>query len=168
MAGDGFSRCDRMYIIDGHNLIPKLGGSLSSMDDELLLIERLKEYARSSRHAVEVFFDGAQPGLSGARKYGTVTAHFVRQGRTADEAIRMYLDQQGKTARNVTVVSSDRQVQAEARAHQAQPVSSEEFARELSLLEVKASEKKRASDSPLKQDEIDEWLRLFGDGPKPK
>jgi predicted RNA-binding protein with PIN domain len=65
------------------------------------------------------------------RRYGTLTAHFVRQGRTADDAIRDRLARLGASARKWRVVSSDRQVQAEARSHHAEAISSEEFARDL-------------------------------------
>jgi hypothetical protein len=37
------------YLIDGHNLIPKLGLRLDSMDDEQELIAILQEYARLER-----------------------------------------------------------------------------------------------------------------------
>ncbi len=40
---------DRMvplpYLIDGHNLIPKLGLRLDSIDDEMDLVVRLQEYS---------------------------------------------------------------------------------------------------------------------------
>ena len=35
------------YLIDGHNLIPKVRGlSLQSMDDEMELVELLQEFCR--------------------------------------------------------------------------------------------------------------------------
>lgn len=37
------------YLIDGHNLIPKLGLRLDSMDDEMELVAILQEYARLER-----------------------------------------------------------------------------------------------------------------------
>jgi hypothetical protein len=51
------------YLIDGHNLIPKLGLRLDSMDDEQELVVILQEYARLERKKqVEVYFDGeSQP-----------------------------------------------------------------------------------------------------------
>src|SRR5919106_2128085 len=115
------------YLIDGHNLIPKLGLRLDSIDDEMELITVLQEFCRLERKQVEVFFDGAPTSQAGTRKRGTVTAHFVRLGATADNAIRIRLKKLGKDAKNWTVVSSDRQVQAEAHAAQADVLSSETF-----------------------------------------
>ncbi|HKI53957.1 MAG TPA: NYN domain-containing protein, partial [Anaerolineales bacterium] len=120
------------YLIDGHNLIPKVGLRLDSLDDEQELIVILQEYSRIKRKKqVEVYFDGAPPPHAGARKMGTITAHFVLQGTTADDAIKRRLKKMGKGAKNWTVVSSDRQVQAEARSARAEIVSSDEFAKKL-------------------------------------
>src|SRR5690554_1297675 len=116
------------YLIDGHNLIPKLGLRLDSIDDEQELIALLQEFCRLEQRKVEVFFDGAPPQHAGTRKIGRVTAHFVRVGNTADDAIRSRLKRLGRGAKNWTVVSSDRQVQAEAGAVQAEIMSSEAFA----------------------------------------
>src|SRR5512140_502536 len=100
------------YLIDGHNLIPKLGLRLDSFDDELELVGRLNEYCRLSRKTgLEVYFDNAAPGSPETRRMGLLTAHFVRKPRIADEAIRLRLKKLGKAARNWTVVSSDRSVQ---------------------------------------------------------
>lgn len=150
------------YLIDGHNLIGKLTGfSLSAMDDEEQLIPLLQTYSRVRRQPVEVFFDGAPAGFSGQRRYGTLTAHFVRQGRTADDAIRARLARLGTDARNWRVVSSDRQVQAEARSRHAGTVSSEDFSRDL---QDALEEDRRSPQGPAKpsEQEIDDWLRLFG------
>src|SRR5512138_751036 len=119
------------YLIDGHNLIPKVGLRLDSLDDEMELITILQEFCRMERaHAgqVEVFFDGAPAAQAGTRKLGAVTAHFVRLGTTADDAIRKRLKTLGKSAKNWTVISSDRQVRAEANAVRAEVITSDAFA----------------------------------------
>ncbi|HKY53730.1 MAG TPA: NYN domain-containing protein, partial [Anaerolineales bacterium] len=93
------------------------------------------------------------------RKLGSVTAHFVRLGANADNAIRERLKKLGKTAKNWTVVSSDRQVQAEARAVHAQIISSDSFAS--MLKQARNSMPKSAGDRQLSSQEVDEWLKLF-------
>ncbi len=104
------------YLIDGHNLIPKIPGlSLQAEDDEQQLITLLLEFCRLQRKQVEVYFDNAPPGGVRARNFGNVIARFVRQGSTADQAIRQRLERLGRAARNWTVVSSDLAVQTEAR-----------------------------------------------------
>lgn len=150
------------YLIDGHNLIPKLAGfSLSAMDDEMQLIPLLQTFSRVRRQPVEVYFDRAPAGHAGARRFGTVTAHFVPVGRTADDAIRGRLARLGSGARNWRVVSSDRQVQAEAHSRHAAVLSSEEFARQLQLAAEEAQNSPQGQPAPSDR-EIEEWLRLFG------
>jgi hypothetical protein len=151
------------YLIDGHNLIPKLGLSLRALDDELELIAVLQEFCRLNRRRTEVYFDGAPPGQDGSRKLGSVDAHFVRQGMTADEAIRRRLKKLGRAARNWTVVSSDHQVQAEAQAVHALVLSSEEFARQLKQNPGGRSDDFKA-DRELRPEEVDEWLKVFKGG----
>ena len=84
------------YIIDGHNLIPKIPGlSLQDLDDEIQLVKMLQEFCRINRKQVEVFFDNAPPGQPVARNYGSVVARFVREGGTADRAIHNKLKRLG-------------------------------------------------------------------------
>jgi predicted RNA-binding protein with PIN domain len=147
------------YLIDGHNLIPKLELRLDSIDDEMELISILQEFYRLERKQVEVFFDGAPVPQAGTRKLGSVTAHFVRLGTTADNAIRNRLKTLGKSARNWTVVSSDRQVQADAHAALAEVLSSDSFARILN--QARKTAPKPGDDQKLSQKEVEDWLKLF-------
>ena len=147
------------YLVDGHNPIPKLGLRLDSIDDEMELIAILQEFCRVEQRQVEVFFDGAPAAQAGARRLGAVTAHFVRLGNTADDAIRGRLKRLGKAARNWTVVSSDRQVQTEARARLAEVISSESFA--VLLRQARNSTPKPGADRNLSQKEVEDWLKLF-------
>jgi predicted RNA-binding protein with PIN domain len=148
------------YLIDGHNLIPKLGLRLDSMDDEEQLIPRLQEFCRLRRAQVEVFFDGALPGQAPTRKAGAVTATFVRKGSSADAAIEVRLARLGKAARNWMVVSSDRRVQGAARAAHAGVLTSEEFAREMSKAQAIGASKPK-HEATLAPGEVEEWLDIF-------
>jgi uncharacterized protein len=153
-----------MYIIDGHNLIPKLpGGSLRELDDEQALITLLQGYARQNRKRIEVFFDGAPPGQAGERSYGTIRAHFVAAGHTADDAILRYLLAQKGAARNMTVISSDRQVQANARALHATVIPSEDFARQLSTPRPAAPKAPRQAPTSagMSDKELGGWYEVF-------
>jgi predicted RNA-binding protein with PIN domain len=152
------------YIIDGHNLIPKLPGlDLHEIDDELKLIELLQAFCRNADQRAEVYFDNAPPGFARGQGFGAVTAHFVRQGTTADAAIQRRLERLGKAAKNWTVVSSDRLVQTSARALRAHYISAEAFAQILAkVLSDAPPESERAAGGGLSQAEVDEWLELFG------
>ena len=123
------------------------------------LIAILQEFCRLERRQVEVFFDGAPPIQAGTRKLGSVTAQFVRLGSTADTAIRNRLKQLGKGAKNWTVVSSDRQVQAEAHAARAEVISSDAFAG--MLKQAHDSSPKPDNERKLSPREVDDWLKLF-------
>jgi predicted RNA-binding protein with PIN domain len=147
------------YLIDGHNLIPKLGLRLESIDDEMELIAILQEFYRRTHKQVEVYFDGAPSAQAGTRKLGAITAHFVRLGTTADNAIRKRLKTLGKNSKNWTVVSSDRQVQAEAQAARAEVISSDSFA--AMLKQVRASAPKASEDRKLSNEEVENWLKIF-------
>jgi predicted RNA-binding protein with PIN domain len=154
------------YIIDGHNLIPRIPGlDLASLDDEVQLIEMVQEFCRLRRKRAEVYFDNAPPGQPKARHYGQVLARFVRAGQTADDAIRARLLRLGAEARNWTVVSSDQQIQIAARAARAQSIGSEEFAR-LLMDTLRQGERAPGNDAEgsLGAGEVQEWLDLFSSG----
>ena len=155
------------YLIDGHNLIPRMPGiQLSDPDDEEQLIHLLQEFCRLGRKKVEVFFDRAPAGKSGTQQYGQVKAIFVRSGSTADEAIMARLKHLGKRSRNYTVVSSDRQVQQAARASHAQVLPSEQFAAEwanLIMEEPGLDPRNRL----LSKEEMTAWEALFKHGHPP-
>ena len=148
------------YIVDGHNLIPHVGLRLNAEDDELALIEMLREFCRVKKTSVEIYFDGAPPGHANTRKFGYVTAHFVRQGRTADQAIHARLRKMGKSAKNWIIVSSDHEVQTSARSVQAKRISSAEFAREVQDAKFAAFENP-SEERTLSKGEVDQWLKLF-------
>ncbi len=148
------------YLIDGHNLIPKLGLRLDSPDDEMQLIHILQEFCRTQRRNAEVYFDGAPVGQSGTRKFGIVAAHFVRRGTTADSAIKNRLEKLGRAARNWVVVSSDHEVQASARMAHAEVLSSNQFAQ--LLKKPQPMKAKSIDDQKLSSEEVAEWLKLFG------
>ncbi len=147
------------YLIDGHNLIPKLGLRLDSIDDEMELVAVLQEFCRLQRRTAEVYFDGAPAGQAGTQKFGMVTARFVRLGTTADNAIKARLGKLGRAARNWTVVSSDHEVQDSAKHAHAESASSDSFAKQLK--HARASAPKATTERILSAEEVDEWLKFF-------
>ncbi len=152
------------YLIDGHNLIPKVDGlSIASIDDEIQLIQRLQVFHQQTGKKIEVYFDNAPPGYNRTQRFGAVSAHFIRQGSTADAAIQRRLEKLGRAASTWTVVSSDRQIQAAARGVHARIVSSEEFATEMAQHKSEgASGIEENAEISLSPAEVEDWLRLFG------
>lgn len=146
------------YIIDGHNLIGKLPGiQLSDPEDERQLAQELQAFAHRTRRRLTVYFDRGTPGGRDVRA-GLVTLKFV-SGRTADQAIAAHLRSLGGDANNWTVVTSDREVQAEVRAAGARVLSSEAFA---GMLRAEDGESSPGRSTPtLSEGEIAEWEALF-------
>jgi predicted RNA-binding protein with PIN domain len=148
------------YLIDGHNLIPNIPGmSLENLDDEQQLIDMLLKFCRLRRQKAEVYFDRAPFGQAKSRQFGLVRAHFVSRKSSADHAIMQRLARIGREAPNWKVVTSDRQVQEEARHYRAEVIASEAFA---SML-LESSTQGERDEQPVVEnpDEIDEWLRIF-------
>ena len=149
------------YIIDGHNLIPKVGLSLGDLDVENKLIEKLQNFCRLRRTTVEIYFDGGLPGQPSRGKFGSVKMYYVRKGKTADEAIEDRLKNLGKTAKNWIVISSDRRVQVAARGSHARSFSSEDFSR---LMVDTIIERMDDVDNevPVSPEDVSLWLNEFG------
>jgi len=151
------------YLIDGHNLIPHIPGiTLKDLEDEMALIHLLEDFARRERTRIEVYFDQAPPSMSGSRSFGTVRAHFISRGTTADRAIITRLESMGSAAKNWTVVTSDREILVEARSQQSKTLSSSEFA---SLLEAKKAKtlggEGKRDDPKVSGEEVNYWLDQF-------
>lgn len=154
-------------VIDGHNLVPKIPGMhLTDLDDEVRLIQLVQEYCRLRRNNAELFFDGALPGMPGVKTGGLVHVHGIQKGLTADQAMIEFLSAKGKAAKNYTLVSSDRRVQAEAHSLGCTVISSDQFSAELVNTLSKISEQKKTQDKPLSAAEVDEWLDVFGKSDK--
>ena len=156
------------YLIDGHNLIPKLGLRLDSIDDEMQLVSILQEFCRLERRTAEVYFDGAPTSQARTQKFGAVTAHFVRLGMTADNAIKARLEKLGHAARNWIVVSSDHEVQNSAKGAHANFTSSDSFAGQLTCAcgtgagkHAHKFEPRTKTEQNLSAEEVDEWLKFF-------
>jgi uncharacterized protein len=154
------------YLIDGHNLIPRVGLSLEAIDDEMDLVEILQDFSRRTRARIEVFFDGAPPGSVGTRRFGIVTVHFVPAASTADAAIEGRLRRLGRSAKNWIVVSSDRRVQRAAAGAKAHVVSADDFAAQITgssgAVGQQSSRSTARAERGLSEDEIQKWLDLFG------
>ena len=100
------------WLIDGHNLIPKMGLSLRAETDEASLSARLNEYARLTGRTIEVYFDRGRNGAAHEETVGTIRVHFV-SGRTSADAALIYRVSKMKKSDSITVVTSDRSVQVQ-------------------------------------------------------
>lgn len=148
-------------IVDGHNLIGQMRDiSLTDPDDEAQLVERLAAYRRRRRAEITVVFDPSPDGgppLEETLQQGGVRVIYARPGQRADEVI-CRLVRRARDRRSLTVISSDRAVQAEARYLGARVIPAHEFARRLRPPRRREPGRKELPPSPQ---EVEEWLRLF-------
>ena len=114
-------------IIDGYNVLGKRGqvGSNSEMAREQFLQE-LVMYRQRKGHAITVVFDGWKQGLGSERHEhrGGVEVVYSKRGEQADQVIGRLA---AEFSRSCAVVSSDREVQRFAQAHEAFIISASEF-----------------------------------------
>ena len=149
-------------LIDGHNLIGQMRDlALSDPDDEQQLVERLAAYRRRRRRSeITVVFDPSPDGgppLRAEREYGGVRVIYASAGQRADEVI-CRLVRRARDRRGLTVISSDRAVQAEVRALGARVIAAHEFARQLAPARPREPGRKETPPTP---EEVEDWLRLF-------
>ena len=147
-------------LIDGHNLIGRLPDlRLDDSDDEAKLVARLRAYcARTGKRATVVFDRGLPGGRSRELSGGGVEVVFAATGHAADGILRERI-RRARDPRGLTVVTSDHEVIAVARARGARVIRSEEFAARLNAPQpADAGER----DAHLSAEEIEEWLRVFG------
>ena len=149
------------YLVDGHNLIPKTGNiSLQEMNDEQRLLDLLNQFARIARIQVEVFFDKAPAGFARTTRIGNIQTHFIQSGSSADFAIIDAVRKLGALAAQVTVVTSDREIQSRIIKSGCKILTSEEFVR---LIESKLTSQNRdiSEQRALTEEEIQGWLNEF-------
>lgn len=152
----------KRFVIDGHNLIPKIHGiALSDMDDENQLIEILNEFSRLSRTQVDAFFDGAPNLTAGGKKTGLVRTHFILKGLSADEAIIEYVKNRQKPDFPIIVVSSDHWVQGAVKNYGAAVMSSESFAVEIQKVFTSPKATQEQKEKQLTPGELAMWLHEF-------
>ncbi|HEY69371.1 MAG TPA: NYN domain-containing protein [Anaerolineae bacterium] len=149
------------FLIDGHNLIASLPDiQLRDPDDEARLIERLSEFCAHVGKEATVYFDRSALGLQEPVRLGSVTARFVSEPQTADQAIASHLRYLGGEASNWTVVSSDHAVQRAAKHAGARVLSSREFSHLLQPAPQK-TEKSEKPSAPDSEEEIAAWEQFF-------
>lgn len=151
------------YLIDGHNLIGQLPDlSLADPNDEARLVQKLRGFAARTRKRCVVIFDQGLPGGRSSMSSHSVqvvfaAAHHSTADRILSERIRHERD-----ATRWTVISSDRDVLETARRHGMQSMRASQFARMLETPPTQRPGPDEAADPRLTDEEVEEWLRLFG------
>jgi len=120
---------------------------------------RLRAYrARTGKRLVVYFDPGAAYQSAGRRSKGGIG---VRQAGTGQRADDLMIRDLGRhpNPRELTVVTSDRAIQEVARHHRARVIDAATFAEELRHTPPK---KETREMPPLPDDEVQEWLAIFG------
>lgn len=156
------------YLVDGHNLIGQMARiSLEDPDDEVKLVLELRSWsARGRKRKVTVYFDGGLPGgLDRGLSTGQVKVVFASAGRTADSLLINHI-RGVKNPGEFTLVSSDHAIVQAAEKRRLPVIRAEKFASDLlpdQNQAVQTTLLDTDSDPQLEEDEIEMWLRLFGD-----
>jgi hypothetical protein len=162
------------YLIDGYNVIYADDELAQFMKDGLLekarekLMRRLVQFKAVTGRKVSVVFDGSSPfgGPSSEARMG-IRMIYSRKPEKADDIIKEEIFRESNPAQLI-VVSSDREIQNEALGFRAQTLDADSFLdlmeRTLgSQAEQKPSEPGQKYGQPIPQNEIDQWLEIFGD-----
>jgi predicted RNA-binding protein with PIN domain len=153
------------YIIDGNNLI----GSCPdiSREDPLArskIVAFLKKYQERKRNNVIVVFDGApENGVRREDISSKFSIFYPHEGSTADDEIIDILDR-FNCSKDVTVVTSDRELKTLVKNKGAKAVNSIEFYFELKRISRssgKEEEFKKRIETELSDGEVDHWLKVF-------
>ncbi len=113
-------------LIDGYNLIAKMGGMGRSLEDvRKRLISLLRDYRYRKHHEITVVFDGEKGGFpeEGHEQMGGITIIFSRLGEKADDVIKRMTRSHRV---EYTVITSDKEIAsfAESMGHIAIPSES--------------------------------------------
>lgn len=156
------------YLIDGHNLIAALPDiSLEDPEDEAKLVLMLRSWtAAGANRRVTIIFDGGLPGgPARGLSSSVVQVIFASSGRPADNLLISRINQLRNPAEH-TLVSSDRAVTTVAEARRMPHISSQDFAERLQRAPSKVEGPLLENEKPESNEEdIADWLRLFGDLP---
>lgn len=113
------------WVIDGNNLLGRLGIARESADAKRELVRRLAQFARSKRARVVCCFDGPEPPSFG-KHLGGVTVVFSG-ARPADELIA----QRVASGNGWKVVTSDQALASRVGGRRVAIIPPQQFAREL-------------------------------------
>ena len=150
------------YLIDGHNLIGQLPDiSLDDPNDEALLVQKLIGFCARTKKNCVVVFDYGLPGGSSRMSTRAVQVVFASGRSTADRVIMERINKIPDT-RDWIVVSSDNDVLSTARKRRMSTLHSDEFAALMEKPPKPVIDAGEAVDVKLSEQEVDEWLDLFG------
>jgi uncharacterized protein len=169
-----------IYLIDGHNLIGKMPDiSLSDPDDEEQLAQRLRQWTaeNKSRQVIVIFDRGIISGLAKRLSNQQVKVFFAPTRTTAD-ALLIKRVNEVRNPQQYRLITSDRKIIDAAKVRGMRFWRSERFAEMLGTAELAqdvpppqsapqpAAKPTQKEEPQLSQNDVAEWLELFGPVPK--
>ena len=159
-------------IFDGYNVIHAKnfpGRKRRSLEEQRdYLIHLVRQYAARKRVNCIIVFDSKYPYSRQQKHYQRVQVRFSPAHMEADQIIQEMI-RQSKNPQMLLIISSDREIQHTAQIHGARILSSEAFLEEelapQSFTHPESEiEEDSKPDTPMSEQEIQEWLRLFSEG----
>lgn len=153
------------YLVDGNNVMGQtVGWHRDKPQAQRNLLVQLARFARAKTTRITVVFDGRpNPEFPEGSAFGGVRIFYAEKGSDADSRI-LKLVESLKDRRGFTIITSDRSLAFQVRAHGAQVMRSGEFRRQLE--EVNQAIVIAEDGEELEPDDVNSWLRYFGQTPE--
>ena len=149
-----------MYLIDGNNVMgQQVGWHRDKPAARRQLLEDLSRLARARQTRLTVVFDGRPDDrFPEGSSYRSVRIHYALPGSDADSRI-VELVEATPNKRNLTVVTSDRQLTDRVRVCGVRVIKSGVFRR---FMEEAQASGHLTTPPTLEDGETERWLRYFG------
>jgi predicted RNA-binding protein with PIN domain len=150
-------------IIDGYNMILRTQNKPFGDENDIWqarqnLIDRLAAYKSQKNVNITIVFDGSQDFTENhAHRRSGIN---IRFDKIADSLIKEIVDR-AVQPRNVTVVTSDRDLAFAVRSQGAQTLAVEAFERKLKNRTNPSREYDAKYNARLSPKEVNDWLKLF-------
>ena len=149
------------YLIDGNNLLGSWGGPQEGDDRRHEVVRRVAAFCRGRRAKATVVFDGhpLRADLA-AQDLGPVSVRVPEAGHDADSLIRELVERAPRPS-ELIVVTSDKALYSYVKTLGASVLRAHEW----NALERRASagRKDASGEKPDREDDVDGWLKTFGD-----
>ncbi len=155
----------KKIIIDGYNLIKRVGGvfsglpSLEAQRNHLLRL--LASSSSLSGISIVLVFDSSWEGLPNPPVvYRNIKIVFSQNNKKADEIIQQFI-RRSSSPGQLLIVTSDREIQYTALDHGARIMGSQDFWKQIQRPVSRKASASSLPDRELTDREIKDWLKLF-------
>lgn len=148
------------YLIDGNNLLGSWGGPRGADDRRAEVVRRVAEFCRRKRVRATVVFDGHPlRGDMAAQDLGLLRVRVPPPGADADSVIRELVERAERPA-ELIVVTSDKSLYSYVKTLGAVVMRAHEWNR---IEQRQARGQPSGDEKPEREDDIEGWLKTFGD-----